>query len=139
MKLKLDSMILYLGKVRKDGYRNIERVRLLDNRMLLSKLREAKIPAQMIGTRLIGGRDRDIAEFWRYLAILGKCRIGYVFGKSSLFCPVTIEPGIFPVSPPTHIPTYASIQEFRPYKVGQIKADENQRGRYNTPTWRGKP
>ena len=53
MKLKLNSMILYLGKVRKDGYRNIERVCLLDNRMLLSKLRKTKIPAQMIGTSLI--------------------------------------------------------------------------------------
>ena len=53
MKLKLDGIILYLGRLRKDGYRNIERVRLLDNRMLLSRLRKAKIPAQMIGTRLI--------------------------------------------------------------------------------------
>ena len=53
MRLKLEGVVLYLGRLRKDGYRNIERVRLLDNRMLLSKLRKAKIPTLMIGTRLI--------------------------------------------------------------------------------------
>ena len=53
MKLKLDGVILYLGRLRKHGYRNVERVRLIDNRTLLPKLRRAKIPAQMVGKRLI--------------------------------------------------------------------------------------
>ncbi len=53
MKLKLDGVVLYLGKTRKDGYRNVERVRLPDNRSLLPKLRRAKIKGKRIGKRLI--------------------------------------------------------------------------------------
>ena len=48
MKLKLDGVVLYLGRLR-----NIERVRLLDNRSLLPKLLKAKIPVRMIANRLI--------------------------------------------------------------------------------------
>ena len=53
MKLKLDGIVLYLGRMRSDGYRNVERVRLLDNRSLLPKLRRAKIKGKMVGKRLI--------------------------------------------------------------------------------------
>lgn len=53
MKLKLDGIVLYLGKMRSDGYRNVERVRLLDNRSLLPKLRKAKLLSKMDGKRLL--------------------------------------------------------------------------------------
>ena len=53
MKLKLDGVILFLGRPRKDGYRNVERVRLLDNRSLLPKLRRAKLLSKMDGKRLL--------------------------------------------------------------------------------------
>ncbi len=53
MKLKLDGVVLFLGRLRKDGYRNVERVRLLDYRSLLPKLRRAKLLSKMEGKRLI--------------------------------------------------------------------------------------
>lgn len=52
MKLKLDDLVIYLGRRRKDGRRNVERVRLPSWRALLPKLRKAKIAARMDGDRL---------------------------------------------------------------------------------------
>ena len=51
MTIKVDGFKLYLGRKRRDGRRNVERVRL-DLRRLLPSLRKAKIPARMEGDRL---------------------------------------------------------------------------------------
>ena len=53
MRLKLDGAVLFLGRLREDGFRNVERVRLTDWRALLPKLRRAKLRSKMIGKRLI--------------------------------------------------------------------------------------
>lgn len=53
MKLKLDGYVLYLGRPRKDGYLNCERVRLANWRVILPKLRRAKLRSKMIGKRLV--------------------------------------------------------------------------------------
>ena len=52
MKLKIDGAVLYLGRVRRDGFRNVERVRLTNYRSLLPALRRAKIRSRMDGKRL---------------------------------------------------------------------------------------
>src|SRR3712207_9325620 len=48
MKIRVSGAVLYLGKPRKDGYRNIERVLLENWRAMLPALRSAKIPAKML-------------------------------------------------------------------------------------------
>ena len=52
MKLRIDGAILYLGRLRKDGFRNVERVRLTNLRSLLPSLRRAKIRSVMDDKRL---------------------------------------------------------------------------------------
>ncbi len=51
MKLTVDGVMFYLGRLRKDGRRNVERVRM-DQRKLLPTLRKAKVGAKMDGSRL---------------------------------------------------------------------------------------
>ena len=52
MKVRIDGAILYLGRLRKDGFRNVERVRLTNLRSLLPSLRRAKIRSVMDDKRL---------------------------------------------------------------------------------------
>lgn len=52
MKLELDGATVYLGRLRKDGTRNIERVRFHNLRILLPALRRAKVGGKMKGKRL---------------------------------------------------------------------------------------
>lgn len=52
MKLRIDGAVLYLGRLRKDGTRNVERIRPSSLRQLLPLLRRAKVPARMHGDRL---------------------------------------------------------------------------------------
>ena len=52
MTLKIDGAILYLGRLRRDGFHNVERVRLTDYRKLLPALRRANIRSHMDGKRL---------------------------------------------------------------------------------------
>jgi hypothetical protein len=59
VKIKLDGVILYLGKLRKDGRRNVERIRFNNWRLILPKLRDAKVPAKMVGKRLTVRLDED--------------------------------------------------------------------------------
>ena len=52
MKVKVGGYVLYLGRLRSDGYRNVERVRLTNWRALLPSLRRAKIRSVMDDKRL---------------------------------------------------------------------------------------
>ena len=52
MKFKLDGITLHLGRLRRDGTRNVERASLSDWRSVLPKLRKKKIKAKMAGDRL---------------------------------------------------------------------------------------
>ena len=53
MKLKLDVAVLYLGRPRKDGYRNVERVRLTNWSPVRPALRRAGIKSRTVGKRLL--------------------------------------------------------------------------------------
>ena len=53
MKVRIDGAILYLGRLRKDGFRNVERVRLTNLRSLLPALRRSKIRSVMDDKRLL--------------------------------------------------------------------------------------
>ena len=52
MKVKVGGYVLYLGRPRSDGYRNVERVRLTNWRALLPSLRRAKMRSRMDENRL---------------------------------------------------------------------------------------
>jgi len=52
MTLAIDGITFHLGRLRKDGRRNIERVKLPSWRSMLPKLRKAKVAARMDGQRL---------------------------------------------------------------------------------------
>jgi hypothetical protein len=52
MRLKLDGVVLFLGRRRKDGFHNVERVRLHDWRKILPTLRRTKYRSRMEGKRL---------------------------------------------------------------------------------------
>lgn len=53
MKIRFDDSVLYLGKLRRDGFHNVERVRPSNLRSRLPSRRKAKIRSRMVGTRLI--------------------------------------------------------------------------------------
>jgi hypothetical protein len=53
MKIRVDGTVLYISRLRRDGYRNVERVRLSNLLELLPSLRKAKVRSKMVGTRLI--------------------------------------------------------------------------------------
>ena len=53
MTLKIDGAVLFLGRLRRDGFRNVERVRLTNFRTLLPALRRAKIRSLMDDKRLL--------------------------------------------------------------------------------------
>ena len=53
MKLRIDGYTLYLGKLRTDGFHNVERVRPTNLRSLLPSLRKARIRSRMVGKRLV--------------------------------------------------------------------------------------
>lgn len=52
MKIKIDGAVLHLGRLRKDGYRNVERARLTNWRLILPSLRRSKIRNRMVGKQL---------------------------------------------------------------------------------------
>ncbi len=60
MTLRIEGATLHLGRLRKDGRRNVERVRLADWRKLLPLARKAKIAARMDGDRLTVALRDDV-------------------------------------------------------------------------------
>ncbi len=60
MNLKVDGYALHLGHRRKDGRRNVERVRLADWRKILPALRKAKVAGRIDGKRLSVALGDDV-------------------------------------------------------------------------------
>ncbi len=70
MKLHLEGVILYLGRKRRDGSRNVERIRLVNMRPLLKMLRRAMVPGRMRGKRPVAkvAEDDQLSVFDRVTA-----------------------------------------------------------------------
>ena len=62
MTIQLDGATIFLGRLRKDGFRNVERIRLTSFRPLLAKLRKAGDYNTVMEAAIFKAHDKDVFE-----------------------------------------------------------------------------